>query len=112
MSSTFRWWAKFLGVVLLPFLLAVTTYRLALLIPGIVKVSFWENSISIVFLSAAVLVAVSLFQSHQHWLLRFLLGSVAIPVLLFSAFIMQVHSTCDERPTHIGKKPKAVAQCS
>lgn len=114
MPSVYIWWAQFLGALALHFALVIGIYQLASLAPGTIKVSQWEMVSSMLFLLAVIPVGILLVRAQLHRYIRIALAVVFVPILIFSAFIVQVHSTCDERPTHIGVKPKPVmiASCT
>lgn len=114
MRSIYIWWAQLLGSLALPFALVIAMHQLASLAPGTIKVSHWEMVSSTVFLLAVIPVFILLLRKRLHWSARLALGVVFVPVLVFSAFIMQIHSTCVELPTHIGVKPKPIkiASCN
>lgn len=108
------WWASLLGSLLIPFALAIATYQLAFLVPGMVKVSYWEKASSVIFIAAVLPILILLVRSSLHVFWRFILGLIGASVLLIAAFLVQVHSTCEERPIYIGIEPttEQVAACN
>jgi hypothetical protein len=77
-------------------------HELAMIVPGTVKVVYWKVFASIAFIVSVILVAILISRAQFGWLGRIALGLVTIPILLFSSFVMQVHSNCGPLPTYIG----------
>lgn len=107
------WWIWFLGTLFLPFVLVILSYQLALLVPGMVKVSHWEGISAALFLISIASTLTVVIRCRLSGLARISLGSFTVLVLLEAAFTMSVHFTCEERPTFIGTRPTQVlASCS
>jgi hypothetical protein len=113
LSGTKSWFFWFLGALILPFALVILSYQLAALVPGTVKVSLWEATSTGFFLFSIASTLTVVVRSPLRWLARTSLGSLTVLVLLLAAFTMSVHSTCEERPTYIGKRvtPQVVGSC-
>lgn len=113
MRKAWVWWAQFLGVLVLPFMLVSGIWEAALLVPGTFKVEQWRDISSFFFLASTVFVVLLLVRSRFHWAARGALAFFALALLLFAAFIVQVRSNCGDEPVFIGSKndSKMVAQC-
>jgi hypothetical protein len=112
-SINLRWWGMLLSAVVLPFALVVSAYEAAFLVPGTVRLSLWEAVASAIFVLAVVAVVFLLLRSRLHWVFRLLLGGFAGSILLFSAFIVHVNSTCESLPSFVGEPAhkEVVASC-
>lgn len=112
MRSTLLWWAKLVGVLLLPFLLITGMWEAALLVPGRVKVEHWRIASSFAFLATIFPVVVLLHHSRFRRFYRGALGMFVLAFLLYAAFVMQLRSNCGDEAVFIGGSPNTlVAQC-
>lgn len=113
MRKTLSWWAQFLGMLALPFLLVPGMWEAASLVPGTVKVEHWRAASSFAFLATTIPVVVLLVRSRLHWVARGALALFSLAVLLFAAFTMQIRSKCGHEPVLIGAKSNSemVAKC-
>jgi putative Ca2+/H+ antiporter (TMEM165/GDT1 family) len=103
MQSKLKWWLCFVSVVSAPFAFTILTYELGLAIPGIINRACWEVAASIAFIGTAIPVAMLLDRSMLSSVIRTGLVCIAFPILLISAFVMQIHNTCGPTQKYIGQ---------
>jgi hypothetical protein len=103
MQSDSKWWLCFVGLVGMPFGLTILSYWVGMAVPGTINRAGWEISASIAFVGAVIPVVMLLARSKLSWLVRAVLGCIAVPILLMSAWAMQIHSTCGPTQTYIGQ---------
>jgi hypothetical protein len=104
MQSKLKWWFCFVSILSAPFALTILTYELGMAVPGTINRAGWEVSTSIAFVGAVIPVAMLLDRSQLSSLIRAGLGCITVPILLISAWAMQIHSsTCGPTQKYIGQ---------
>jgi len=107
MRRELKWWFCFIGVAGMPFVLAVLSYWIGIAVPGTINRAGWEISAEIAFVSTIIPVAVLLDRSKLSWLWCAILGCLVIPLLLLSAYAMQIPGNCGPAPKYIGQTEPA-----
>jgi hypothetical protein len=103
MQSKLKWWFYFVSVLSAPFALTILTYELGIAIPGTINRAGWEVAASVAFIGAVIPVAMLLYRSTLSSFIRALLGCLAVPILLVSAWALQIHGTCGPTQKYIGQ---------
>jgi hypothetical protein len=104
---------KLIGVMVGSFVLIMLAHRLALLMPGTVKVSHWKTGSALVFIAAVIPFEAILIRAKVFWGIKILVGIIGAALLLFFAFGVSATSRCGDEPIYIGTKaaPTQVASC-
>lgn len=93
------------GLVIAALALAVTSYIGAeRLLPGVVRLSVWENGVSLVLVATGVTAFAWCYRSVPRRAWGLLVGIVLALICFWFAVMFQLHFTCEPYPTYIGER--------
>jgi len=106
--------AKLTSPLWAPWVIAIGTYRMALLIPGAVKVADWRLFSAVCFLIAGVTALVMIWRNNSTVFAKIGLSAIALPLFLYLALIISARSRCGDEPALIGSRagPETTLSCA
>lgn len=96
-------WIKFPAVFLAPFVVAVGSWQLALLVPGQVETWHWKALVFWSFICAGLFTIFMLFRTRLGLVLKIVLAMVCTLVFLFFALLGSARSHCGDEQRYIGQ---------
>jgi len=96
-------WIKFPAIFLAPFVVAVGSWQLALLVPGQVETRHWHTLVFWSFICAGLLAVFLLFRTRRGRVVKILLAVGFTLVFFFFALLGSARSRCGDEQRYIGQ---------
>jgi len=96
-------WIKFPAVFLAPFVIAVGSWQLALLVPGQVETRHWHTLVFWSFICAGLFAVFMLFRTRLGRIAKILFAVVFTLMFLFFALLGSARSHCGDEQRYIGQ---------
>jgi predicted neutral ceramidase superfamily lipid hydrolase len=97
-----KWWYMLTTALFLPYLLAAMCYQIALLFPGTIKQTWFDNFAVAMLLATPLLVLYVLTRAKSYPSLRILVGLVAVIFFMLVVVSTRLSMPCGELPEYIG----------
>ena len=98
-----KWWYMLVAAVFLPSIIAVLFYQIALMIPGTVKQTWFDNFYTAMLLTTPLLALYVLSKAKSYTVVRAIASTLAVVFFLLVAMATQFSMPCGELPEYIGQ---------